>query len=146
MIKFKIGDKVVCVDADFYDCITEGNIYTIIELDDDFIRFNSDKGSICGMFHFRFELAPEEITAPKTTPHIHKKEIIAWVYGAEIEYEFYKDYWVPCPSDPKWLRHVKYRVKPAKTPTQIAIGEKEIELVKLKQQDLVERGIAEVLK
>ena len=49
-------------------------------------------------------------------------------------------------SEPTWEARLQYRVRPELTPTQIAIGEKEIELVKLKQQDLVERGIAEVLK
>lgn len=140
MVEFKVGDKVRRINKNcggfsigilgIVSALRSQGTCVLLE----------EKGE------WEYNISNLELVKTALVPHIHQKEIIAWVYGAEIEYEFYKDYWVPCPSDPKWLRHVKYRVKPAKTPTQIAIGEKEIELVELKQQDLVERGIAEVLK
>ena len=77
-------------------------------------------------------------------PHIHQKEIIAWANGEELEYYAEGIGWVSAET-PSFRSHIKYRVKPKLTLTQIRIAEKEKELSSLKYQDAVERGVNIVL-
>ena len=77
-------------------------------------------------------------------PHVHQKEIIAWANGEEIEISVDAK-WLPF-SHPTWLAISNYRVKPKLTPTQLRIKELKEELVKLKEQDDVERGIDKLME
>jgi len=147
MNKFKIGDKVRII-SDTKGCKSDLRINDVGVIESFYYYNDKPKsahmecdGDSESCFH---DLNYIELVTPKPTPHIHHKEIIAWGNGYEIEF-WNVDAWSMA-STPSWRLCIKYRVKPTKTPTQIAIGGKEIELVKLKQQDLVERGIAEVLK
>ena len=80
------------------------------------------------------------------TPHMHQKEIIAWANGATIQSSFQSAAWLDIRlNKPAWSSVCRYRIKPELTHTQQAIEQKEQELVALKQQDLVERGIEVVL-
>ena len=79
-------------------------------------------------------------------PHVHQKEIIAWANGEAIEVQgLLGGAWYPATA-PAWLFHQKYRVKPKLTPTQLRIKELTEEIVKLKEQDAVERGIIAVME
>jgi hypothetical protein len=74
-------------------------------------------------------------------PHVHQKEIIAWANGEEIQVRGQRGgCWYPAKL-PEWLLHQQYRVKPKLTPTQLRIKELTEEIVKLKEQDIVERGV-----
>ena len=79
----------------------------------------------------------------KLVPHVHQKEIIAWANGDAIEISMDAK-WLPS-SHPTWRSFYKYRVKPKLTPTQLRIKELTEEIVKLKEQDDVERGVNIVL-
>lgn len=79
----------------------------------------------------------------KLVPHVHQKEIIAWANGDAIEISMDAK-WLPS-SHPTWRSFYKYRVKPKLTPTQLRIKELTEEIVKLKEQDVVERGIEKVM-
>jgi hypothetical protein len=82
-------------------------------------------------------------------PHVHQKEIIAWANGEEIEVTVPNAsselFWCTA-SAPSWQDHLIYRVKPKLTPTQLRIKELTEEIVKLKEQDAVERGIDKVME
>jgi hypothetical protein len=76
-------------------------------------------------------------------PHVHQKEIIAWANGEEIEINWGIG-WRPAVM-PQWSTTFKFRVKPKLTPTQLRIQEVVAELLSLRKQDAVERGIDKVM-
>ena len=74
MSKFKVGDKIRCVDNSIQSgYLTEGKVYVVIELDSDqnFVRIERDNDlHVCSYFYQRFELVqesgvltPEEVLA-----------------------------------------------------------------------------------
>lgn len=52
--KFKVGDRVRCVDASDTDCVVEGELYTIEEAQNSYVTVAGGRG----MYAHRFELVP----------------------------------------------------------------------------------------
>mgnify|MGYP000753519633 CR=1 FL=1 len=56
--KFKVGDVVKCVDAGYYNNLTTGKDYVLLDVSDDGeIKVENDKGVDCCYYHYRFELS-----------------------------------------------------------------------------------------
>ena len=55
--KFKVGDVVKCVDAGYYNNLTTGKDYVLLDVSDDGeIKVENDKGSCFYYYSYRFEL------------------------------------------------------------------------------------------
>ncbi|MBB5664785.1 hypothetical protein GGE68_002982 [Rhizobium leguminosarum] len=59
MGKFKVGDRVKCVNDDNTKCVTAGNEYVVRQYDGEFITVDMDYGSQGGMSAYRFELVEQ---------------------------------------------------------------------------------------
>jgi len=144
MNKFKIGDKVrIISDTKGCQSVLRINDVGVIES----FYYHNDKPKSAHMecdedsescFH---DLNYIELVTPKPTPHIHKKEIIAWANGSEIEMTHHLLLaWVEC-EHPEWQKHIQYRVKPQLTESALRIKALQKEIDYLLEQDLVDKGI-----
>lgn len=62
MSKFKVGDKVKCIDTEGVTCITKGNVYEVSDVGrfgDDIVRIIDDNGYKVSYYDHRFELVQE---------------------------------------------------------------------------------------
>lgn len=60
MGKFKVGDRVKCVDSTACDFLTSGREYVLAEVNDSYVYAAWDGSERGGMLHRRFELVPAE--------------------------------------------------------------------------------------
>lgn len=95
IMKFKVGDKVRCVDNSKYDKqLTLGKVYTVLEEDTDlrYVRVKPDHMITVGGYKVeRFELVQENavLTPEEVFEHLRKGTKLQWRYKA-------KDRWQDC--------------------------------------------------
>lgn len=121
MSKFKVGDKVVCVDADRNNYIDVGGTYEVLSVTSRGDVYISNGSNTIGWYNeCLFELATPKVSYPTPNPpHKHRDLIIAWANGAEIEhFNTCYDRWQRCAS-PSWNSEDQYRIKPSKSEKQI---------------------------
>ncbi len=74
MSKFKVGDRVKCVDdRDYMDSLTLDRIYTIVQGSPAFTWVIDDRGHKFGYYGDRFELAESEKEQPKPEPTVYER-------------------------------------------------------------------------
>ncbi len=73
MSKFKVGDRVKCVDArEYQGHLTLGKIYEVVQTSPEFAWVDDDRGTRFGYYDSRFELAESEKEQPSPTPRALK--------------------------------------------------------------------------
>ena len=132
MNKFKVGDKVRCINLEMADEYTPddnwgiksglviGRVYTVKSCLLSWLRVGLDYSVSCK----HFELANETYAYK---PHVHCELIRAWADGAEVDRyctDLYE--WQPV-LYPTWRVHDDYRIRPNKT-------DKELQIEKLEEQ------------
>ena len=107
--KFKVGDRVRCVDNKDYKSLTVGKIYTIVD-----IKFNGlifivdDDYELCDYMDKAFELVSEYLTPEEVFEHLRK--------GTKLQHLIPNHGWrdVTTPNEMYYedICNEKFRVKP----------------------------------
>ena len=123
MSKFKVGDKIVRVNTP-YSWVDIGDV--VEELTG--YHYRDNNGAETQVVDSLWELDKPKYPNP---PHKHKDIIIAWAKGAEVEYlAASSKSWKPI-RKPSWYEKDTYRIKPAKSPTQLKVEELESKAAEL---------------
>lgn len=112
MAKFKVGDRVKCINAYGTGLLVLGQLYTV--------RSVTSDGNVCVCVH-QIEWNPNLFTleeTPKPVAHVHAALIKAWADGAKIEFESWLQpgLWLPTGDAPEWSINRNYRIKPEPKP------------------------------
>lgn len=109
MTKFKIGDKVRCIDSTA-SVLKEGKEHVVEDISSHFIKLDD----IYGKWRAdRFELVEPEYKQCKDLTDAELGALVrAWTKGKRIEFLDFGDKWEDISDEPRWLAHLSYRVKP----------------------------------
>lgn len=124
MSNFKVGDKVVCIDATQSTTLVEGMIYVVVSTevsDRRFIKVRLPNGADVDQYVTRFKPKPKYNTP--NGKHKHHDVIVAWAEGAVIQFKPYgHDRWrdYQWEAGPTFSNDVEYRIKPEKSDALIA--------------------------
>jgi hypothetical protein len=140
MSKFKDGDVVVRVDGEFFGSGCHEAIVSYESYAENYVLQGED-GVFSGWFLEAHELEAQP-TYPNP-PQKHREVIIAWANGADIEYKHSAFANWDRAATPVWSSHVKYRVKPTKTPQELKLEQLEKQAKELQKtiQELKESNV-----
>lgn len=106
-----LGVKYWVTGESFYSCYIHCH-YVFCE--NGVLTFSCEKhpSYLATYTEVKLNKSKEETNMTKKIPHRHKDLIIAWADGEAIEFlDPYSRKWTEC-SNPAWLKHIQYRVKP----------------------------------
>lgn len=118
--KFKVGDKVRCIDDGGNSYITVGKEYIVDEVySSGEVRTSCNNvGEYFIYENELFELVEEpKVTAPNKR-HIHADLIISWANGAIVEYKSSTGLWLET-ENPWWDEDTEFRIKPEPKPDAV---------------------------
>lgn len=116
MIKFKVGDKVRCVDSN-KSCITAGRIYEIVDFSAPWYRVITDHGGVDGYLEHVFELVePNPVLTPEEVFEHLRKGTKLEVFGRHNTRAGCYEKWLAAPSVKSITYNnivtYKWRIKP----------------------------------
>ena len=111
--KFKIGDKVRCINDYESYYLKNRETYVVREIEGDYLWIEN----------FRFISSHFELIESAKQPRKHAKFIHAWADGAKIQFKNKDDKWLDIQEydNPEWCNNYEYRIKPELKPDTVFI-------------------------
>lgn len=113
MSKFKVGDKVRCVEPGGWYYLEKGKVYEVKGIVDNRVAVFSFVGF--GEDHNWFDADRFELVSETPKPHVHAELIKQWADNPKLELQakYTPDgTWHNLSGMPPWLTSTEYRIKP----------------------------------